>query len=272
MKKNTQTITFGFSPCPNDTFMFHAMIHSLVNTGDFKFIPYIDDVEALNQRAFQEKNLLQITKMSFYAWMLLKDKYSLLDAGAALGSGCGPLVVAKNPIKNLANAKIAIPGKYTTAYMLLRLWNPEIQNVIVTRFEKILPGIASGKFDAGVIIHEGRFVYQDYDCIKIADLGQWWERETNLPIPLGCIAILKDSDIIGHKEKIEAILKDSVAYAFENRQASKAYIREYSQELGDSVIDRHIHLYVNEYSLSLGGVGRQAIEKLEEMAQCRKIL
>ncbi len=272
MKKNTQTITIGFSPCPNDTFMFHAMIHKLVNTDDLRFVPYIDDVEALNQRAFQEKNQLQVSKLSFYAWLLLKDRYSLLDAGAALGSGCGPLLIAKTLPKNLADAKIAIPGKYTTASMLLRLWNPDLKNLVLTRFDKILPGVASGKFDAGVIIHEGRFVYQDYDCFKIADLGEWWESKTNLPIPLGCIAIRNDPETICHKQKIESILKDSISYAFEHRQASGAYIREYAQELGESVIERHIHLYVNEYSLSLGGIGMQAVQMLEGMVQCQKIL
>jgi 1,4-dihydroxy-6-naphthoate synthase len=268
MKK--QQISLGFSPCPNDTFMFHAMLHSLTDTGEFKFIPYIDDVEALNKLAFDEK--LQITKLSFYAWLLLKDKYSLLDSGAALGFGCGPLLVAKTPPHDLTRAKIANPGIYTTAYMLLKLWNPNIGNAIPTRFDKILPGVASGKFDAGLIIHEGRFVYADYDLVKMVDLGEWWESQTRLPIPLGCIAIRNDPDTICHKEKIETILKDSVSYAFENRRASREFIKSYAQEIEDSVIDRHIHLYVNEFSLSLGGVGRQAVQMLEDMAQCRKIL
>ncbi|OQX25594.1 MAG: hypothetical protein BWK80_14730 [Desulfobacteraceae bacterium IS3] len=268
MKK--QQISMGFSPCPNDTFMFHAMLHSLTDTGEFKFIPYIDDVEALNKLAFDEK--LPITKLSFYAWLLLKDKYSLLDSGAALGFGCGPLLVAKTPLYDLTKAKIAIPGIYTTAHMLLKLWNPNIENAIPTRFDKILPGVASGKFDAGLIIHEGRFVYADYDCVKMVDLGAWWESQTRLPIPLGCIAIRNDPDTICHKEKIETMLKDSVSYAFENRRASREFIKSYAQEIEDSVIDRHIHLYVNEFSLSLGGVGRQAVDMLEEMAKCRKIL
>ena len=270
MKNETKDIVIGFSSCPNDTFVFHAMIHHLTDTKGFNFIPYIDDVESLNQKAF--KGLLPVTKLSFYACLLLKDRYTILDSGSALGFGCGPLLVAKSGLNHPEKARIAIPGTYTTAYMLLRLWNPEIQNVIPLRFDRILPGVQSGEFDAGLIIHEGRFVYHEYDCIKIADLGEWWESETNLPIPLGCIAIRNDSETLCYKETIESVLRHSVTYAFEHRDVSRDFIRSHAQELDDTVIENHISLYVNDFTVSLGETGMRSIRKAEEMLRCRNIL
>ncbi len=269
MKDKRHEIKIAFSPCPNDTFIFHAMLHGHIDTGAFRFSAYIADVEDLNQKAFART--FPVTKLSFYAYLLLKDHYTLLDAGSALGYKCGPLLVAKSAPKDFAQARIAIPGTYTTAHLLLKLWRPEIQNVIPTRFDLILPGVQSGEFDAGLIIHEGRFIYPEYNCIKIIDLGEWWESETHLPIPLGCIAIR--NDIAGdHKEKIESILRHSVAYAFENKDASRAFIKSHAQEMDDTVIDSHINLYVNDFSMSLGETGRKAVETLEEMLRCRKIM
>ncbi|QTA89774.1 1,4-dihydroxy-6-naphthoate synthase [Desulfonema magnum] len=270
MKNASRELEIGFSPCPNDTFIFHAMLHGLIDTGEFCFVPHIDDVEALNLKAFE--GAFPITKLSFYAYVLLKERYALLDSGSALGYKCGPLLVAKSRLKNLAEAHIAIPGKYTTAHMLLKLWHPEIQHVSPTRFDLILPGVQSGEFDAGLIIHEGRFIYPEYGCIKIIDLGEWWEAETRLPIPLGCIAIQNDPSVICHKEKIESFLRNSVNYAFENRDASREFIKSHAQEMDDTVIDSHINLYVNDFTISLGETGRKAVETLAEMAQCRKII
>jgi len=260
----------AFSPCPNDTFIFHAMLNRCVDTQGLHFTPHIADVEELNLRA--SEGTFPVTKLSFYAYLLLRDRYELLDSGSALGYGCGPLLVAKTPPKNLADAHIAIPGTHTTAHMLLKLWCPEIGHVIPTRFDKILPGVQSGEFDAGLIIHEGRFVYPEYDCVKIIDLGEWWESETKMPIPLGCIAIRKDPDTIRHKSQIETIIRNSVCHAFENRDASRAFIKSHAQEMDDEVIDGHISLYVNEFSISLGETGRKAVETLAEMVQCRKII
>lgn len=260
-------MNIGFSSCPNDAFVFHAMIHQLIDTRGFDFIPHIDDVEALNQKAFE--GALPVSKLSFYAYLLLKERYTLLDSGAALGFGCGPLLVAKSAIDHPENARIAVPGIYTTAYMLLKLWNPEIRNVSPLRFDRILPAVQSGEFDAGLIIHEGRFVYQDYDCIEIIDLGKWWESETGLPIPLGCIAVRNDSLV--HKEGIESVLRHSVTYAFEHRDASRDFIRSHARELDDTVIENHISLYVNDFTVSLGQTGMKAVRTLEEMMRCRNI-
>ena len=263
-------ISIAFSPCPNDTFIFHAMLHNCIDTGDYTFSPHIDDVEALNIAAFEKT--FQITKLSFYAYLLLKDDYELLDSGSALGFGCGPLLVMQKGKRFSVDSRIAVPGNYTTAFLLLKLWNPEIKNIAVTRFERILPGVQSGEYDAGLIIHEGRFIYPEYGCIKVIDLGEWWEKETKLPIPLGCIAIRKDPGTIGHKKEVELIIRNSALYAKRNRAASRPFVKKHAQELDDKVIDGHIDLYVNDFTASLGITGQRAIQTLEEMARCKKIL
>ena len=171
MTKNNKHITVAFSSCPNDTFVFHAMLNSLVDTKGLTFTSVIDDVESLNQQA--KKGVYQVSKLSFAAWLRLKDKYELLNSGAALGFGCGPLLVGRSKNISVEEALIAVPGIDTTANMLFSLRYPEAKNTIVARFDEILPGIKSGKFDAGVIIHEGRFVFKDYGCEQIIDLGEW---------------------------------------------------------------------------------------------------
>lgn len=263
-------IDLAFSPCPNDTFIFHAMLHDCIDTAPFAFRAHVHDVETLNLKAADAT--FHVTKLSFFAYMRFKDNYALLDAGAALGYGCGPLLVARSRDISLTEARIAVPGAHTTAHLLLRLWNPAIQNVELTRFDHILPGIESGEYDAGVIIHEGRFVYPTYNCVKVADLGEWWEAETGMPIPLGCIAVRKDVAALGHKEDIERILRESVQYAFDNHDASRAFVKAYAKEMDDEAVNSHIQLYVNDFTLSLGDKGRIAAEKLEDMARCRGIL
>ncbi|NLA74539.1 MAG: 1,4-dihydroxy-6-naphthoate synthase [Deltaproteobacteria bacterium] len=260
-------IHVAFSSCPNDTFMFHAMLNNLVNTAGLSFTVCIDDVESLNRQAKKETH--QVTKLSFAAWLRLKDKYDLLDSGAALGFGCGPLLVAGSKNLPVEEALVAVPGIDTTANMLFDLRYPGAKNKKAVRFDEILPGIRDGKFDAGVIIHEGRFVFQDYGCVQIIDLGRWWEEETGLPIPLGCIAIRRDMETMAHKNRIESIIRDSVKYAFENPLASRGYVRSLAREMDDDVIDEHIRLYVNEFTLRLGEKGREAVQKLEEMSRCR---
>lgn len=257
-------IDVGFSPCPNDTFIFHAMMHGLVDTGDLKFRPRLHDVEELNRMAFD--NTLPVSKLSFYAWLQLKEHYDILDSGAALGYGCGPLLVAKSADTPRTDAKIAVPGEHTTARLLLKLWKPEYTNIEIIRFDQIMDGIGSGKYDAGVIIHEGRFVYEQYRLRKIVDLGEWWERKTGAPIPLGCIAIRRGHPVFTLKNEIESAIKRSVEYAFANRNASREFIKKHAQEMADDVIDGHIGLYVNDFSLSLGAKGRKAVRKLGEMS------
>ncbi|RLC30007.1 MAG: 1,4-dihydroxy-6-naphthoate synthase [Deltaproteobacteria bacterium] len=264
------TLDLGFSTCPNDTFIFHAMVHGLVDRENIKFRPRMHDVEELNRKAFS--GAYHVSKLSVYACFRLKNTYEILDAGAALGYGCGPLLIARPGTRFRTQAKIAIPGEYTTARLLLQLWNPEITNVEVTRFDNILEGVKTGQYDAGLIIHEGRFVYPEYGCVKIIDLGEWWEAETGLPIPLGCIAVRKDPATVSLKEKITAVLARSVQYALDNPLVSRDFIRQHAQEMDDPVIDGHIRLYVNDFTLALGDRGRQAIQTLEEMARWKNIL
>ncbi len=263
-------INMAFSPCPNDTFIFHAMLHLLVDTGDLDFRPLLDDIEALNKKALLRT--FHITKLSFFAYLKLKKHYEILDSGAALGFGCGPMLICKNRDIDLKKAKIAIPGKLTTANLLLTLWKPEIKNKIVTRFDNILSSVQSGQFDAGLIIHESRFVYKDFGLKKIIDLGSWWEKETGSPIPLGCIAIRKDKSLIDRKKDIESIIQNSIKFAFKNPEAATNFIKTHAQELDDQVIKEHINLYVNDFSLSLGEEGKKAVKTLEEMAIWKKIL
>jgi len=262
-------LDIGFSTCPNDTFIFHAMLHGCIDTKGLAFTPHLHDVEELNFKAFSRT--FHVSKLSFYAYFKLKETYEILDTGSALGYGCGPLLIGRS-MHFTPESKIAIPGKYTTAYLLLQLWNPVIENVVVTRFDNILEGVKTGLYDAGLIIHEGRFVYPEYGCVKIVDLGEWWEKETGLPIPLGCIAVRKDPPTLSHKADIENILRHSIQYAFENKGVSRDFIKLHAQEMEDHVIDGHIELYVNEFTKSLGNKGRKAIQTLEEMARWKKIL
>ena len=263
-------LDIAFSTCPNDTFIFHAMLHDCIDTGNLRFVPHMHDVEALNQKAFSKT--FHISKLSFYAYLKLRQSYEILDAGSALGYGCGPLLVARSKDLSLSKAKIAVPGEYTTAYLLLRLWRPEIRNIEITRFDNILEGIQLGRYDAGLIIHEGRFIYPEYDCVEIIDLGKWWEDKTSLPIPLGCIALRKESPFIELKTDIESVIRRSVEYGFQNREASREFVKLHAQEMANAVIDGHIDLYVNNFTLSLEDAGRKAVQALEEMARWQQIL
>lgn len=265
-----KTVNIAFSPCPNDTFIFHAMLSGLVDTGDYDFVTHLHDIEALNDSAFTGR--FDITKLSFHAYLYLKNRYDLLESGSALGFGCGPLLVKSDSDKKIEEMTIAIPGEYTTAYMLLKLWNPGIEKIKHVRFDKIMNGVKEGIYDAGLIIHEGRFVYQNLGLNKIVDLGEWWEKETSSPIPLGCIAIKNDRFTKEEKDELGAIIKSSVLYALNNRDASEEFIKRFAQELDDEVIENHIKLYVNEYTIELGEKGHQAIKKLEELAADKNIL
>lgn len=260
-------LSLAFSSCPNDTFIFHALVHKCIDTHNFKFDVHIDDVESLNHAALTQH--YDITKLSFHGFLYVQQHYDLLDAGAALGFGCGPLVVTRKGLTNLLNAKIATPGQYTTAHLLFLLRFGNLCDITHVRFDEILPGINNGIFDAGVIIHEGRFIYHQYNCDMLIDLGKWWEDVTGLPIPLGCIAIHKRH--ADSKPLIEETIRQSILYARKNPDASKEYIRSLAQELDDTVIQQHIDLYVNDFSLSLGTTGIKALQTLKEMAQCRGI-
>jgi 1,4-dihydroxy-6-naphthoate synthase len=257
-------LSLGYSPCPNDTFIFYALAHKKVN-GNVEFSETLKDVETLNRMALRGK--LDVTKVSFSAFSHLREEYCLLHSGSALGKGCGPLIVAKDRIDlaDLAGKKIAIPGKMTTAYLLLQLFDPDIRNVVEMPFDRIMNAVNLGAVDAGLIIHEGRFTYPRYGLQEIVDLGKWWEGETGLPIPLGGIIAKRSlgADVIN---EIDRMLKKSVKFAFANRSMTRGYIKEHAQELDNEVIDQHIGLYVNDYTLDIGD-GAAAVEELLKMAE-----
>jgi 1,4-dihydroxy-6-naphthoate synthase len=251
--------SLGFSPCPNDTFMFDAMVNGKIETEGLKFDVILDDVETLNQKAL--KGELDITKISYAAYPHVQDNYVLLDSGSALGFGVGPLLISKPEFRSsdLKNSTIAIPGKHTTAHFLFSIFFPDVKNKVEMVFSEIEDAILSGKADAGVIIHENRFTYEQRGLKKIADLGELWEKETKQPIPLGGI-VVKRSLAEEVQQKINRILKKSVEFAFANPESSNEYVKQHAQEMDEEVRKKHIALYVNEFSVDLGKVGREAIE------------
>ena len=266
-----KSLTLGYSPCPNDTFIFYALIHDKIDTKNLKFKETLLDVETLNQKALHTE--LDLTKISYHAFGHMRKNYCLLRAGGALGRGCGPLVIAKNEyaMEELRGKKIAIPGKLTTAYLLLQLYNPDFSLqtsdlLVEMPFDKIIDAVAKEEVDAGLIIHESRFTYPSYGLKQIIDLGEWWEKQTGHPIPLGGI-IAKRSLGEGLNKKINKTIKSSIEYAFSNRSEPMDYIKKHSQELSDEVINQHINLYVNNYSLDVGQDGEKAVIALLSRAE-----
>ena len=258
-------ITLGFSPCPNDCFIFDALIHNKIDTGGLQFEVIMEDVESLNQRAFSAE--LDITKLSFHAYLHLTKSYQLLDAGSALGNNCGPLLIANNgfDISEVNKAAIAIPGKYTTANFLLSLAFPRAKNKAEMLFSEIEDAVLSGKVDAGLIIHENRFTYEQKGLKKIIDLGEYWETLTKALIPLGGIVIKRNlSNELKHK--VNRILRKSIEYAFENPKSSLNFVKDHAQEMSEEVMYKHIDLYVNNYSIDLGIEGRNAVQLLFDKA------
>lgn len=251
-------LTLGFSPCPNDCFIFYPMLHGKVDTEGLKFKPVIEDVESLNKKAL--KNRLDITKLSFFTYARVQKNYSLLDSGAAMGFGMGPLVISKNPKFQILNpmSVVAIPGKNTTASFLFSLAYPHLKNKIELPFSEIEDAVLKEKCDIGVIIHESRFTYRQKGLKKILDLGEWWEKKYKCPLPLGGIAI-KNSFPIRIRKKAERIIRRSVEYALKNREASNEFVKKHAQEMNDKVIKQHIGLYVNTFSVSFGKKGRKAV-------------
>ncbi len=255
-------LNIGYSPCPNDTYIFYAMVHGKIPLEHIAYAPpLLEDVETLNDWALEGR--LDVTKLSFHALGHVADRYTLLRAGAALGRGCGPLLVtgAQRKKRDIADWKIAIPGRYTTAAMLLKLFEPACHQLVVMRFDDIMDGIKNGDVDAGVIIHESRFTYSQLGLDCVQDLGAWWEQETGLPIPLGCIAARNslNSDII---EEIDSSIAASIRWTRENPASSREYIIQHAQELEQDVIQNHIGLYVNDFSLDIGVDGLAAVEEL----------
>lgn len=263
-------LSLGYSPCPNDTFLFHALAHDRIAC-PFRWHITLADVEALNQNARTAR--LDVTKLSFAAIGHLLPAYGLLRSGAALGRGCGPLIVAKadRGTAPIPEGPIAVPGLWTTACLLLGLYLKQPPETVVMRFDEIMPAVARGEVDAGVIIHEGRFTYPRYGLKQMVDLGQWWEEETGLPIPLGGIAIRRE---LGGRTacQVEEAIRDSVIYGFSNPEESEPYVRAHAQEMASDVVRQHIDLYVNQFTRDLGEAGEAAVRAFLEKGRAAGIL
>ena len=277
-----KSISLGYSPCPNDTFIFYAMMHGKIDTDDLSFNEVLLDVETLNRKALNTE--IDVTKTSYAAFGRLRDSYTLLRSGGALGRGCGPLVVVKDDytMEDLRNKRIAIPGRLTTAYLLLQLFDPAFilasyntppsdSRIIEMPFHEIMDAVSRGTVDAGLLIHESRFTYPSYGLKQLMDLGAWWEKETGLPIPLGCI-IARRSLGNALNMKIDRTIRQSVEYAFSNRTEPMTYIKEHSQELSDDVINQHIALYVNNFSLDIGHEGEKSVSELISRAESAGVI
>ncbi len=258
-------LTLGFSPCPNDTFIFEAMVHGRVDTEGLEFDWFLADVEELNRRAVEGS--VDITKMSFHAYARTAQKYLILDSGSALGRSNGPLVVSRRPVMpdELDDALIAIPGKYTTANLLFSIFWPGATRKHEYLFSDIPGAVLSGEADAGLIIHETRFTFSSMGLTMVADTGAMWEKMTGLPVPLGGIVISRNIDPLV-ASKVERAIRRSIEYARSSPRESVDFIRQHARETDAEVTREHIKLYVNDFSLSLGEEGRRAIEKLFSVA------
>lgn len=266
-------LSLGFSPCPNDCFMFDAIVNHRIDLEGLAFTPHLADVEALNRETFA--GIADVTKLSYHAYAYCRANYALLTAGSALGRNCGPLLISARPISaeqvRSGALRIAIPGVYTTANFLLGLAFPEATDRTPLVFSEIEQALLDGRFDAGVIIHENRFTYQDRGLRKIVDLGEFWEGQTGTPIPLGAIAVRRSlpEDV---KQKVNRIVRRSVEYAFANRDASLPYVRAHAQEMSETVMYKHIDLYVNAFSVDLGVEGIRAVTTLFDKASTLNLI
>lgn len=264
-------LSLGFSPCPNDTFIFDALVHAKIDTEGLDFEVVLADVEELNRRAFAQE--LAITKLSYHAYAYVREAYVLLDAGSALGNNCGPLLIARQPLtaEQISRARVAIPGRYTTANFLLSLAFPNLTDKVEMLFSEIEQAVLSEQVAAGLIIHENRFTYQDKGLIQLIDLGAYWETSTGLPIPLGGIVVRRDlpQEL---QQRINRVLRRSVAFALDHPEQTLPYVRRHAQEMKDTVMMAHIGLYVNEYTRELGPRGRTAVSRLFEVASEKDII
>lgn len=259
-------LSFGYSPCPNDTFMFNAIADGTVGIDGHTLHPELHDVETLNRMAMQGR--LDISKLSFYAWLAVKARYRLISSGTAMGFGCGPVLISRHPIDRaaLARCRVVLPGRWTTGHLLFRLFAPDAEQRIFATYDRIFDTLASGEADCGVIIHESRFTFEAAGFSPVVDLGAWWEAETGLPIPLGGIAARRDlgETLIGD---IDVAVNTSIRRAMQHPEAALPYIRRYAQEMDEAVLSAHIRTFVNDFSLDIGDAGRQAIDTLERMAR-----
>lgn len=264
-------LTLGFSPCPNDTFIFDAMVHGRIDTEGLEFSYSLSDVEELNRKAFQ--GTVDITKISFHAYAYAADKYLILDAGSALGYRNGPLLIAKKdfPSSSLADKNIAIPGRYTTANLLFSIAWPEAKLKKEYLFSDIERALIDEEADAGLIIHETRFTFHQKGLHKIADLGEYWEDLTNMPIPLGTIVIRRDLPM-DVKLKVNRVVRRSLEFAYNDSFASYEFVSANAREMDSSVMNKHIKMFVNEFTLNLGDKGKNAVNELFRIATEKGII
>ncbi len=266
-------LTLGFSPCPNDTFIFDALVHGRIDTEGLTFDVHLGDVEELNRLAFAGE--LDVTKLSYHAFGHLTENYALLHAGSALGRGVGPLLVRKKGAdagaEPLKNGPVAIPGRFTTANYLLGLAYPELTDLQEVLFSEIEDGVLSGAYAAGLLIHENRFTYRERGLERIADLGAYWEDKTGLPIPLGGI-VIRRSLPLAVQQAFDRVLARSLRYAFDHPAASADYVAAHAQEMDPEVTRQHIALYVNDFSLDLGEEGLAAVQHFIEGGRTAGVL
>ncbi|HEV7232379.1 MAG TPA: 1,4-dihydroxy-6-naphthoate synthase [Bacteroidia bacterium] len=266
-------LSLGFSPCPNDCFIFDALIHQKIDTEGLEFDVVMADVEELNRRAFAGD--IDITKLSYHAFAYLTNPYVLLNAGSALGFGVGPLLISAKPVEageeRIAGFHIAIPGKYTTANFLLSLAFPRAVHKTEMLFSDIEGAVLNGRVDAGLIIHENRFTYRERGLHKIIDLGEFWEQLAHAPIPLGGIVMKRNfpEELL---QRFDRVLRRSVEYAFANPDASRSFVKANAQEMSEEVMYKHIDLYVNSYSIDLGKEGRKAVKTLFDKAMEQNLI
>jgi 1,4-dihydroxy-6-naphthoate synthase len=267
----TKTLSLGYSPCPNDTYIFYALTHNRVTIPGHMIAERLEDVETLNQLALN--SLLDLTKISYHAFGHLRDRYALLYSGGALGRGCGPMVISPTPgdMNDLRGKRVAVPGKLTTANLLLQLYGTGFEDLLILPFDQIMTAIKRGEAEAGVIIHESRFTYQQAGFYEVLDLGTWWEEDSGLPIPLGGILARRDLSI-ETIQRVDQAIRESLEYARQHPQEPRSYIKDHAQELDDQVIDAHINLYVNDFSLDLGEEGILAVETLLHRAEARGLI
>jgi 1,4-dihydroxy-6-naphthoate synthase len=256
-----QLITVGHSPDPDDAFMFYALAHDKLDTGNLRFRHELQDIETLNRRALRGE--LEVTAVSIHAYAFLADKYALLPSGCSMGDRYGPMVVARKPftIEELKTARVAVPGTLTTAFLTLRLLLPEGFAYEVVPFDQIIDAVTSGKYDAGLIIHEGQLTFQNQGLHLVADLGVWWHARTGLPLPLGGNVVRRDLGDATMRQ-ISRLLKDSIRYGLEHRQDALAYALKYARDMDTSLADRFVGMYVNEWTLDYGPRGREAVQRL----------
>lgn len=271
MTSNSKSIRLGISPCPNDTFMFHGIATGRLTVEGYSIELELHDVETLNQMALDSR--LDVSKLSAFAWLQVQERYQILNCGAALGYGCGPILIAKKPVdpSDLPNCRVALPGAWTTAHLLFRMWAPQVQNRYFVTYDRVFSEIDSGRADCGVIIHENRFTYEREGYQAVVDLGAWWETETGLPIPLGCIAARRDlgQENIG---RMENLILQSIREAQADPQATLPYVRDYAQEMEEAVLWQHVQTFVNDFSLDLGARGRAALAALDNRARSAGVL